>query len=1494
MTSRAVRLLVGLALAALWVGCGADGADPRCGDGKVEASESCDDGNAVADDRCTNACTLPRCGDGILQAGEVCDDGNAVDFDGCSNVCRPARCGDGILQAGEVCDDGNADDHDACPGTCTPARCGDGFVQLGVEACDDGNAADDDGCTGGCALRRCGDGRIDAGEGCDDGNLSNRDACLTTCLPARCGDGFVQTGLEACDDGNADDHDACLSDCRTAFCGDGIVHRGHEACDDGNADDQDGCTTRCALPTCGDGVVQAGEGCDDGNAAAGDACTPACVAARCGDGIVRLGVEACDDGNADDSDACLSTCAPARCGDGVVRRGVEACDDGNADDHDACRNDCTLPSCGDGVLQAGEACDDGNADDGDGCLGTCLAARCGDGLVWRGVEGCDDGNTLDGDACANDCRPATCGDGIVQADEACDDGNAADDDACLNTCQRAHCGDGRVRTGVETCDDGNAFDDDACPRTCEPARCGDGLVFAGIEACDDGNAFANDACLPDCVPARCGDGLVFAGVEACDDGNLDNTDGCLMTCVAYDWCADFVLAGLRPAIACRHAVPDSLVVEGSGFVVVGGVSPLVTLDGEAVAAFDFAGCTPLDGLYVDALQCDSLRLPTPAALPEGLYEVRVTLPVTQACSAALLFAVAPPPTLESVSPVRVCEGGADFRLQGTGFAPTTEVRFGSAAPSVVRYVSAEALDVHFDDLRPGTYDITVSNGADCQATLTAAITVLPNPRVYFVDPPVVYNALNVQVTLFVSGINGGNVAFVGARPSGTALPFEPLPFTYDPGHGNRVQAVFPGGADPGDFDVRIEDAETCAAELDEALFVTDRLVLALDHIDPPFGWTARRTGVTLFALDPPPAGQTGFVSLPRVYLNPEAPGPGTLAAALTSVGFIDGRKLTALVPPGLDPSAYDVIVVNPGGEVGVLTGGFVVTADEPPVVVSATPGSIPASADQAIGLDGTGFSEPLVSLECRDPAGGASSYALPVTTWNDTRIETVVAGDQLSAGTVCVFRVTNPDGSYGEFSALGVTTPAENIAESVLSPAATVVARRASAAVFGKATPAAMFLYVLGGDNGSPAGALASIEAAPVDRFGELAPFRVLPRELPGARAFLGAVALGRALFVVGGRDGAAARDTVWRAQILDPADAPDIVDLSLELGPAGLSPGIYYYRVSALLGPDHADNPGGETLPSDPLPVRVPPGLPEPLVATLYWSAVPGAASYRIYRSPEPGLPAGNEALIDVVPATAPQYADLGVPADPAERPLHVGDLGVFQPLPALPVPREGHGLALAFDPSAADRAYLYALAGRDAAGTALASYAYLALDVATAAPAAAAWQSGGATLATARTNVAAFVVDRTVTARVTPGDTWIYVGGGLEAAGGDTVTDVDAARVLAGGELTAFSAVDNFGGGGFAGYGYAAAANQLFVFGGQGGAPSTGVHSAQICGIGYSCSGGGPDPPDLRNWNNQGWGLQQPRVFMGSTLGAAHIFLVGGATTDGLATTSVESAIW
>ncbi len=58
------------------------------------------------------------CGNGLVEASELCDDGNAFDGDGCDSNCTPTGCGNGLVSAGEECDDGNATDGDCCSSGC--------------------------------------------------------------------------------------------------------------------------------------------------------------------------------------------------------------------------------------------------------------------------------------------------------------------------------------------------------------------------------------------------------------------------------------------------------------------------------------------------------------------------------------------------------------------------------------------------------------------------------------------------------------------------------------------------------------------------------------------------------------------------------------------------------------------------------------------------------------------------------------------------------------------------------------------------------------------------------------------------------------------------------------------------------------------------------------------------------------------------------------------------------------------------------------------------------------------------------------------------------------------------------------------------------------------------------------------------------------------------------------------------------------------------------
>ncbi|MBI4700166.1 MAG: DUF4215 domain-containing protein [Deltaproteobacteria bacterium] len=1326
------------------------------------------------------------------------------------------------------------------------------------------------------------------GEECDDGNVSNADDCLTTCLKASCGDGFKGPG-EECDDGNFSNADACTNGCKLAKCGDGFVHKGVEACDDGNEDDADGCTGKCALPSCGDGNLQKGEQCDDGNPSNADGCLTTCLKASCGDGFVQKGVEECDDGNADVTDACLASCKLAKCGDGFVRQGVEACDDGNQNDGDGCSNACKLESCGDGVVQAPEQCDDGNASSADGCLGTCFKAFCGDGFVHQGVEACDDANQNDADGCTSGCALTGCGDGIVQVPEQCDDGNASNADGCLVTCLKAACGDGFVWAGVEQCDDANGESTDACLPGCQKASCGDGLVWAGVEQCDDGNGDDADGCLASCQKASCGDGFVWAGVEQCDDANNDNTDGCLMTCESFDLCEGFGIAGVQPPVACKGKSPKDLelAASGLGFLKVEGQAPAVTFAGAPAPVLSMKGCAAVGGLLQSVQACSSMVIDIPDNLAEGVYAIGVENAITQKCPAAATFSVAPPPTITSILPAAAC-GGGTFTITGSNFVPNTQVLFGNVVPDKTVYLGPTKLEVTFAKLPKGQYDVTVSNGPGCETTKPKAVDILPVPMIFFVDPPIVYNGINLQVTIYVTDINGGNVVDVGIRPSQSQQNFKSLQFSYDPKKPHRIVATIPKGLDPIAHDVRIKDALGCTADLFGAFDVTDKLNLALEAIDPPFGWQQDLTGVSLFATEPPPQNQVSFKDLPRAYLSPAD--PNALATEIRAVNFLTAAEISGVVPEGLKPGLYDVIVVNPDKAVGLLKQAYRVTVQAPPLIDWISPGSIPNKDVQPLGIFGKGFSNPTVKLECKDPNNVVKKIDLVVNGSSATSITTSVAAAGLVQGSVCIVIVTDPDGSFGEFAALGVTAPSENLENPVVEPPM-IAKRRALAAASGQATARAHFIYALGGDTGTVSldGVLDSAEVAPLDRYGRPVAWRGLPTSLPGARTLAKAATIGRFIYLAGGNKGDGVVDTVLRAEILRPTDVPAIVAVDLDVQPKGLTKGIWYYRVAAVMDGADPDNPGGETLPSDGQPIQVPGGLPGELETTITWEAVPGAKTYRIYRSPKANAGAGKEQLLETVAAPATSYTDQGK-ATTNQSPRRMGDLGEWRQMATLKTKREGLALQAVRDPlPATETWYLYAVGGRDGGAVVQNGYEHVRVNVDQDGGQALAggWTTGATVFANkARWLLGGFTVDQTATLRVKVDESYVFVVGGINSGGQQKYGDADAARVTfnvnGDGKLGAWSSQSGVNPA-QAGMGTMAAANQLFTFGGQNNGPSTQAKSTQIC---------LPACPQLENWNNSVQ-MNVDRYLLDATVECARVFILGGMTGNGV-TNSVESTVW
>lgn len=783
-------------------------------------------------------------------------------------------------------------------------------------------------------------------------------------------------------------------------------------------------------------------------------------------------------------------------------------------------------------------------------------------------------------------------------------------------------------------------------------------------------------------------------------------------------------------------------------------------------------------------------------------------------------------------------------------------------------------------LSPGSYDVTITNPDGKKATGTTRIRVLPGEvLVFWSDPSLVYNGITTQATVY--GTNLGDVNEVGIRDSGfkeTKVDSQPAGTRQ-----NRIQITIPSGTAPDTYDVVVHTSTGCTAELKRGMTVTatrdDTLVTA---VDPTFGWVEQETPVTITG--------KGLQPVPRVYLNPHTPGSTTVATALSSVALRDANSVTGVVPKGFPAGAYDVIVVNPDGKVAVVDklpgaataeGGFFVNAKAPPVVETVSPLYVTNQEPQKVTVAGSGFDNPAVTLECKKPDGATANLTGTVGAGGTaTQFDVTLPVTDLPGGTVCVMTVANPDKSYYRFSAIGISLPSANLNPMVDAPAM-AVARRAPAVSAGRATRSARFLYAIGGDDGSAAGALTSVESSAIDVYGTPGPWFTQPVALPAKRTLAGAVRVGRFLYLVGGNDGAAPTNGVLRAEVLDPLAAPEIVDVgarrSTKAG-EGIGAGIWYYRVSAVMADADPSNPGGETLASDPIAVNLSAEslATRTLALSLYWNAIPGAKAYRIYRSPK-----GTENLDGVrmlAEVTGTSYEDVTPGGDlTGGPPRPLGATGNWATMPALGTAREAAGVTSAQDPAEPNKWYLYALGGRSPA--ALATWERLAITIdAKGGQTVGTWTAGASPISAARSELTAYSVSHFEAAQIPLGKTYVYAGAGLGS------TNVDAGLVAAGGELT-WTSVKAMSPS-RSGYAGVAGAGFLFAFGGS-----------NTTGADDSMAAGQIDPaavPTLVNWNNNGGArLRKPRYLAGSTVESAFIYLVGGVSGGAPTATSERTVL-
>jgi cysteine-rich repeat protein len=205
------------------------------------------------------------------------------------------------------------------------------------------------------------------------------------------------------------------------------------------------------MPVCGDGVVDVWEECDDGNNESGDECNSACLIDTDMDGIAN-NTDNClyvnNSGQEDTDNAC--NVLPFQCSDS---NDADACDSTPGCSYDYEADECT------GTANY-DSCDDLNEcscyyvsgcsfnEDDWICEGNvmmdCLPDGIGDACDCEigdnsctAKQYCSDQGTVD-----TDCP--TCGNSVIELGEGCDDGNIVSGDGCSETCAFEACPEGMV------------------------------------------------------------------------------------------------------------------------------------------------------------------------------------------------------------------------------------------------------------------------------------------------------------------------------------------------------------------------------------------------------------------------------------------------------------------------------------------------------------------------------------------------------------------------------------------------------------------------------------------------------------------------------------------------------------------------------------------------------------------------------------------------------------------------------------------------------------------------------------------------------------------------------------------------------------------------------------------------------------------------------------------------------------------------------------------
>lgn len=758
-----------------------------------------------------------------------------------------------------------------------------------------------------------------------------------------------------------------------------------------------------------------------------------------------------------------------------------------------------------------------------------------------------------------------------------------------------------------------------------------------------------------------------------------------------------------------------------------------------------------------------------------------------------------------------------------------------------------------------------------------------NLYTFFALPSTFYPYTTNSFTLFISGFvtNPQRVELWKNGQNVQTLNFTVVTLS-------KLNVLLPlNSTTSGSYNLAVVAQNGCKGVALNSLNITQNISVIISSVTPQYVYNQDSSSITLTG--------TGFENAPQVFIA-----SGNITIPLRSLVLTSPSIITGIIPPNTYSGTFDVILVNNDATVGVKYQTINLVTNPVPLITSIAPISIPTS-NTVVTIFGSFFISGLtLNLDCS--IGNGIIYSYPATSISSVNSSTIVAtmpGASITANSLCVVTVTNPNGVFYKYSGITVKNPSGNLPPFTAGATTMNQGRKGLSFETAKTTTGSRYVYAIGGRDGSSV-LISSVENANVDIYGNIGTWSYI-EPLPYPLANADSTMIGSYIYVVGGAESSTGTEIVstvtLRSQILDPLATPlPDVQIDLDLSQSNFTGGLWFYVISANFPSNYDPNPNGESLPGELVTLNLPSDK-SGFIITLTWDLIPGAISYNVYRTPTPNLDISSLRLLNTTMSNIYIERNLNI-INMNKAPLPNGAIGKWQIIgPQLNTERRGLAVTLAPSRSVLNLYHLYAFLGMMNNGSYLSTYEILNVTVnpkpslkASETHSYTQWTVGTQFIGTSRSDVSALTLGNFQFSTITQNTYWIYLGPG-EIAPNTQTTVVQAQQIGLNGEFVgSFVQYSLSGTQQSSGYCWFESAGYLLRLGGQGGAPSVSGESAQLCTSGSSCFGL-PIPPSFRNWNSLGTTkFTVPRYQMKCVEDGPFIFAAGGETGTNTVTATID----